>query len=77
MVALKGPHFARREHFRRPHLESICWLMGSAQRMAYGGTLWNDRAFSEVNDHEWQSIGGVRGALLCRKRESVREGSGN
>ena len=28
--------------------------------MAYGGTLFNDRAFSEVNDHEWQSIGGVR-----------------
>ena len=23
-------------------------------------TLWNDRAFSEVNDHEWQSIEGVR-----------------
>ena len=24
------------------------------------GALWNDRAFLEVNDHEWQSIGDVR-----------------
>ena len=22
--------------------------------------MWNDRAFSEVNDREWQSIGDVR-----------------